>query len=302
MAVRRLAALAIPVCVMLVAPLTAGAASSNLPSASSPGSGSAIAPVGKVQARLLAPGQRHSSSRHESPPFRTKNPAALRNAKLKAGGAPSGGTASPGAAAPHAAALFNGLNSPGLSAADEGFQPTPPDSTGAIGPTRYVEMVNQLVGVYDRGNLTLVSSTDLGTFTGTPSSLATSDPQVQWDAQGNRWLYGAVAFHSNLTNTSLPFGWSKTADPTDLTGGWCRYASPTGANIPDYPKLGHDANFVIFGTNIYDGGNASLPFVSANITAIPKPAPGQSNCTGSVAVTNFADATHVPNNADGTSA
>ncbi|TMG61968.1 MAG: fibronectin type III domain-containing protein [Chloroflexi bacterium] len=301
MAVRRLAALAIPVCAMLFAPLTAGAALSQVPSASGPGSGSATAPVGKVQARLLTPGQRHQSSGHESPPFRTKNPAALRAAKLKAGGAPPGGTASPKAAAPNAAALFNGLNSPGLSAADEGFQPTPPDSTGAIGPTRYVEMVNQLVGVYDRGNLTLVSSTDLGTFTGTPSSLATSDPQVQWDAQGNRWLYGAVAFNSNLTNTYLLFGWSKTADPTDLTGGWCRYASPTGANIPDYPKLGHDANFVIFGTNIYDGSNASLPFVTANITAIPKPA-GQSNCSGSVTVTNFADATHVLNNADGTTA
>jgi len=299
-AARRLAALAIPVCAMLFAPLTAGAAPSQVPSASGPGS--AIAPVGKVQARLLTPGQRHQSSGHESPPFRTKNPAALRAAKLKAGGAPPRGTASPKAAAPNAAALFNGLNSPGLSAADEGFQPTPPDSTGAIGPTRYVEMVNQLVGVYDRGNLTLVSSTDLGTFTGTPSSLATSDPQVQWDAQGNRWLYGAVAFNSNLTNTYLLFGWSKTADPTDLTGGWCRYASPTGANIPDYPKLGHDANFVIFGTNIYDGSNASLPFVTANITAVPKPAAGQSNCSGSVAVTNFADATHVLNNADGTTA
>src|SRR5207244_10000808 len=121
-------------CPMLFAPLTAGAAPSQVPSASGPGS--AIAPVGKLQTRLLAPGQRHQSSGHESPPFRTKNPAALRAAKLKAGGAPPGGTASPKAAAPNAAALFNGLNSTGLSAADEGFQPTPPYSTGAFVPTR----------------------------------------------------------------------------------------------------------------------------------------------------------------------
>src|SRR5207249_11604952 len=99
---------------MLFAPLTAGAALSQVPSASGPGSGSATAPVGKVQARLLTPGQRHQSSGHESPPFRTKNPAALRAAKLKAGGAPPRGTASPQAAAPNAPALFNGLNSPGL--------------------------------------------------------------------------------------------------------------------------------------------------------------------------------------------
>jgi len=233
------------------------------------------------------------------------NPAALRAAKLKAAGAPPRMTVSTDStmtATTSAAAAYNGLNSLGLSAADEGYQPTPPDSTGAIGPTRYVEMVNQLVGVYDRTNLTLVSSTDLGTFTGTPSSLATSDPQIQWDPQGNRWLYGAVAFNSNLTSTYLLFGWSKTADPSDLAGGWCRYASSTGSNIPDYPKLGHDANFVMFGTNIYDGSIASLPFVSADITAISKPAAGQSTCSGSVAVTHFADATHVLKNADGTPA
>jgi len=228
------------------------------------------------------------------------NPAALRKAKLKAAAEVPAGTSTPAEpAGPSSPAPFNSLNSPGLSASDEGYQPTPPDSTGAIGPTRYLEFVNQMVAVYDRNNLTLLSSTDLGTFTGTPSSLATSDPQIQWDPQGNRWFYGAVAFNSNFTSTYILFGWSKTADPNDLAGGWCRYSNPTGANIPDYPKLGHDANFVIFGTNIYDGSQSSLPFVTADITAIPKPPASQSTCSGSVTVTHFADATHVLKNGDG---
>lgn len=293
-AVGRLAAVALVACATFFAPVIAGAA------ASSPDSGTAISPAGQVQARLLALGQPQKSSGHHSQPIRLMNPAALRKAKLDAAVASLGTGASPAASTPSTAAVFNGLNSPGLSAADEGFQPTPPDSTGAIGPTRYVEIVNQLVGVYDRSNLNLLSSTDLGTFSGTSSSLGTSDPQIQWDPQGNRWFYGAVAFNSNLTNTFLLFGWSKTSDPSDLAGGWCRYASPTGSNIPDYPKLGHDANFVIFGTNIYDGSKASLPFVTANITAIPKPPASQSTCSGSVTVTNFADATHILKNADGT--
>src|ERR1700693_1739681 len=302
-AVRRLAALAIAVCATLFTPLISGAATSSIPSASGPRSGSAIAPVGQVQALLLAPGQRQKSSGQHSPPFRTMNPAALRNAKLKAAVPPPVGVvAQPSAAIPSAAAQFNGLNSPGLSAAAEGYQPTPPDSTGAIGPTRYVEFVDQLVGVYDRGNLTLLSSTDLGTFTGTPSSLATSDPQIQWDPQGNRWFYAAVAFNSTLTNDFLLFGWSKTADPSDLAGGWCRYASPTGSNVPDYPKLGHDANFVTVGTNVYDASNSSLPFVTADIWAIAKPSASQSTCSGSVAATHFGDATHLLKNADGSPA
>src|SRR5260370_5238055 len=299
--VRRLSALAIAVCATFFAPVTAGAASFSVLHASGPGSGSALAPVGHVQARLLGLGHRQESSGRHSPSFRTMNPAALRAAKLKAAIA-SPGSASPSAAAPAAAAPFNGLNSPGVCAADEANQPTPPDSAGSIGPTRYVEFVNQLVGVYDRSNLTLLSSTDLGTFTGTPSTLATSDPQIQWDPQGNRWFYGAVAFNANFTNTDLLFGWSKTPDPSDLAGGWCRYASPTGSNIPDYPKLGHDANFVTFGDNVYDGSKPSIPFVTADIWAISKPAAAQSTCSGSVTATHFADAHHILKNADGTPA
>jgi hypothetical protein len=40
---------------------------------------------------------------------------------------------------------------------------------------------------------------------------------MEWDAQGGRWLYAAVAFtlHSNF----LAFGWSRTNDPSDLAGG-----------------------------------------------------------------------------------
>jgi len=83
-AVRRLAAFAIAVCTILLAPVMAGAATSYVPSPSIPSTSSAIAPVGQVRAPLLAPGHRHPSSGYESPPFRAKDPAALRAAKLKA--------------------------------------------------------------------------------------------------------------------------------------------------------------------------------------------------------------------------
>ncbi len=301
-AIRRLAAAAIALGVMLFAPTPAAAAPTNGSTASAPRAGSTVMPVGQVQVALLTATQHGKSSGHPTKPFHTMNPAELRKAKLRAAGSPGPGAAAPSTTTPSTATLFNGLNAPGLSAADEGYQPTPPDTTGAIGPTRYLEFVNQLVGVFDRSNLSLLSSTDLGSFTAVPSGLATSDPQIQWDPQGNRWFYGAVAFNSTLTTTYLLFGWSKTADPTDLAGGWCRYASPTGANIPDYPKLGHDANFVTFGDNVYDGTKPSLPFVTADIWAISKPPVSQSTCSGSVTATHFADAHHVLKNSDGTPA
>src|SRR5712691_5503499 len=292
--VLRLAALAVASLVALGMPLPAQAA---------PSRPNVIAPVGSVQAVLLLPGRHvRSNPGHRSAPLLTKDPNALRVAKAKAQAAttsPSGTTAT-ATAAPHSAAIFNGLNSPGLSAADQGYQPTPPDSTGAVGPNHYLELVNNLVGVYDKTNLSQLSSTDLATFTAVPSGLYTSDPQIEWDPLGNRWFYGAVAFNGNFTNNYLLFGWSKTADPSDLANGWCRYASPTGAIIADYPKLGHDANFVTFGDNQYDGGKPGLPFVTADIWAISKPAASATTCSGSVSATHFADATHILKNSDGT--
>jgi hypothetical protein len=55
------------------------------------------------------------------------------------------------------AALFNALNQPGLSAGTG----SPPDPTGAIGPSGYIEMVNKQIGLYDRTNLILLTSATL---------------------------------------------------------------------------------------------------------------------------------------------
>ncbi|HEY6874890.1 MAG TPA: fibronectin type III domain-containing protein, partial [Candidatus Dormibacteraeota bacterium] len=271
--------------------------------AATPPAPDTIAPVGTVQAILVAP-QPHpgKSAQHRTAPFLTKDAKALMTAKQRAQASQTTRQAPSTVASPSSASLYSGLNSPGLSAADQGYQPTPPDSTGAIGPTRYVEFVNNLIAVYDRSNLAKLSSLDMATFTAVPSGLYTSDPQIQWDPLGNRWFYAAVAFNANFTTDYLLFGWSKTADPSDLSGGWCRYASPTGAIITDYPKLGHDANFVIIGDNQYDGSQSGLPFVTADIWAIGKPPASATTCSGSVTATHFADKTHVLKNADGSGA
>jgi hypothetical protein len=288
--------------VMLLAPVTAGAATRGVPSAS--GQHPVIPPAGRVQATALPlPGPQQSPTASvKSLPFRGMNPEALRAAKRTATEALQRAPSRVGipsfSASPSAAALFNGLNRLGLSASDEGSTATPPDSTGAIGPTRYVEMVNQLVGVYDRSNLALLSQLALGTFVGAPGGITTSDPQVEWDAQANRWLFGAVGFDSTFLNNYLLFGWSKTADPSDLTGGWCRYGVFTGSNLQDYPKLGHDANFVTFGSNVFDGSKPGFPFVTANIWAIAKPGAADSTCSSPVSAIYFADATHLLRNAD----
>ena len=69
---------------------------------------------------------------------------------------------------------------------DGQFDPnvTPPDPAGAVGTDRYVELVNQRYGIYDKMG-TLKSSGDLGTLTGhTLGCLA--DPSVLWDTWQSR--------------------------------------------------------------------------------------------------------------------
>ena len=232
------------------------------------------------------------------------NPAALVVAKRRADAAaihavptiPSQAGSGPAARKP-SAAIFNNLNQPGLSASDEGNGVTPPDTTGAIGPNFYVEFVNQFVGVFDRNTLARVAALDLASFVGAPSGLATTDVQIQWDPQSNRWIYALIGFQTS--NNYVLFGWTKTADPSSLPGGWCRYGVGTGTSLNDYPKLGHDANFITIGANVSSDTVPTYPFVTANIWAIPKPLAGDTSCSSPVSAWYFADATHLLHNADG---
>ena len=231
------------------------------------------------------------------------NPAALAAAKRRADAAairalatvpPPTGLGS--AARKPSAAIFNNLNQPGLSASDEGNGVTPPDTTGAIGPNFYMEFVNQFVGVFDRSTLGRVASLDLASFVGAPSGLTTTDVQIQWDPQSKRWIYALIGFQTS--NNYVLFGWTKTADPSSLPGGWCRYGVGTGTSLNDYPKLGHDANFITIGSNVSSDTVPTYPFVTANIWAIPKPLAGDTTCSSPVSAWYFADATHLLHNAD----
>ncbi|HEX4837441.1 MAG TPA: hypothetical protein VFV03_02815, partial [Solirubrobacteraceae bacterium] len=63
------------------------------------------------------------------------------------------------------AALFEALNSPGMAAGGSFTEGTPPDTTGAIGPSDYFEMVNSQITVYSRA-LGLQATESEDEFTG----------------------------------------------------------------------------------------------------------------------------------------
>jgi hypothetical protein len=206
---------------------------------------------------------------------------------LSAQSASAQASALPGAGPP---VLFN---QPGLS--DSRF--APPDSTGAIGPDYYVEMVNEKIGVYDRQNLSLISSAQLDTQFTTGGQFF--DVQIQWDQQAQRWFYVGIGPYSYPDGSyTLAFGWSKTTDPrdvdsTDGTIGWCQYYLPSGqvggyALVDDYPKLGHDDNHLVIGSNVMQSfGYLGFNYLFSRIWAIPKPALGTSTCPAAPVASSF---------------
>lgn len=165
------------------------------------------------------------------------------------------------------------LNQPGISDDTAG---TPPDTTGAAGPSNYVEMVNSSIAVYSNTDLTSPTSTTTEeTFTGDSSPC---DGNIQWDQEGQRWLYSILGdCFSDEPNNVLYFGWSKTTAPTLSASNWCQYSIPTGQDLQDYPKLGHDDSQILIGVNDFQGdGN-----FNSHVYVFDKPAPGVSTCPSS---------------------
>lgn len=154
-----------------------------------------------------------------------------------------------------------------------------PDPTGAIGTTRYIELVTEKFAIYDRTSNTPLSTGNLQDLI-CCSSQAVRDPQVIWDSQTSRFYYAARKFQV-FTMQELAFGFSKTDSPTSADD-FCRYTIPFGATVPQDPKLGDTADFLLIGTNNFSGSSSLGAFVQW----IAKPAAGPSCPAAGTLATN----------------
>ncbi len=275
-----------------------GLAACALPATAGADSGKVIEPAARVPVLPASeapppPGARADAQMFEVP-LRTPGPAGSAGAEAAATRElrEPGGAFSP---TPNAA-VFGGLNAAGLVEATS----TPPDTTGAIGPSHYVEMINREVAVYSKTDLSIVgSSMDIDDFVGAPGTNV-FDVQVKWDPTANRWLYAADRRDAAEGDNFIAFGWSKTTDPSDLATGWCRFFIDTDDEFDDYPKLGHNDNHIIIGANVFEdsvGGPGN--FLTARIWAVAKPALGDTTCTAPAPATSFGSAASPLLTADG---
>lgn len=270
-----------------------------VPSAASAGA-RAIPPAGHS---TLLPARPLTNVRPARGPFvhrlRVQNEANYRALKQRANRvAERSGALGPGQLAPPPkAAVFGGLNAPGLSAGDNSATPTPPDTTGSIGPTAYVQFVNSVVAEFSRSNLSIVGApVQLDAFEG-ETGFNVFDVQIQWDQSAGRWFYvNDDCIDSSCSQDSgLDIGWSKTADPAAMNPAqWCNFFLPSdapgGTLFDDYPKLGHDDNHLLISGNTFDGST----FKTARLYVIAKPPPGDETAcpaASSVGVTTFGSTT-----------
>ena len=150
---------------------------------------------------------------------------------------------------------------------------TPPDTTGSIGPNRYIETVNTQYAIYIRTG-SLLNSGSLSALTGIPGGLfgyGLSDPQLMWDAKTQRFYYSAVYYDAFLSDNGLAVGWSKTATPASAND-FCQYAISFGDELPDYPKLGDSSDFLVYGYNQF--GFFGSTYDGSEFAAMNKPPAG----------------------------
>ncbi len=150
---------------------------------------------------------------------------------------------------------------------------TPPDTTGAIGPDRYIEAINTEYAIYSRTG-SLVKGDSLSSLTGIPGGLFghnLSDPQVMWDAKTQRFYYAAVYYDFLLSDNGIAVGWSKTATPSS-SNDFCKYALAFADELPDYPKLGDSSDFLLFGYNLF--GLLGSTYDGSEVAILNKPPAG----------------------------
>ncbi len=163
-----------------------------------------------------------------------------------------------GAAATTAGLGFDGVGK-GFTGPQGSFtvNSAPPDTTGAVGATQYVQWVNSSFAVFDKttGNAVYGPAAGNTLWTGFGGACETDndgDPIVQYDKQAGRWVMMQFAVPSG----GPYYQCVAVSQTSDATGGYNRYAFQySGFN--DYPKVGvwPDGYYVTF--NMFSGNSFS---------------------------------------------
>jgi len=157
-------------------------------------------------------------------------------------------------------ATTNGLTFAGVGKGDYGFAPNsaPPDTSGAVGATQYVQWVNESFAVFNKSTGAIAAgfpkagNTLWSGFGGGCEANNDGDPIAQYDKAAGRW----VMTQFSVTNPST-YGYLQcvaVSTTSDATGTYNRYSFSYGsAQFNDYPKLGVWPDGYYLTYNIFNG-------------------------------------------------
>ena len=133
----------------------------------------------------------------------------------------------------------------------------PPDMSGDVGPSHYMEMVNVRFQIWNKTGTSLLGPSNLGTiWSGFPgpwaSSLNDGDPVVLYDEVAGRWFAAQFSL-PNYPNGPfyILIAVSQTGNPT---GSWHRYGF-SFTHMPDYPKFGIWPDGYYMSANSFSSGS-----------------------------------------------
>ena len=149
-----------------------------------------------------------------------------------------------------------------------GYDVTPPDTEGAVGPSDYVQWVNLAFEIFNKSGQSLygpaAGNTLWSGFGGLCQTANEGDPIVRYDALADRWVFSQFAFTVDSSGTPTgPFDqcFAVSSSPDPL-GSYYRYSFEiSSSDLNDYPKLGiwPDAYYLsvdLFSGNTYVGPEA----------------------------------------------
>jgi hypothetical protein len=157
-----------------------------------------------------------------------------------------------------ATAVTSGLPALSFQALSDNDKVIPPDTYGAVGPSHVMTMLNSQVRIQDKSGST-ISTVALSSFwSPLPSSSATFDPRVQYDAIHGRWI-ASCGTNADSVASKINLAISSTSDPT---GTWTFYQLPadtleSGPSCwADYPCLGFNGKWIVITANMYTIGGS----------------------------------------------
>ncbi len=159
----------------------------------------------------------------------------------------------------------------GVGNGDYGFsdQYAPPDTTGAVGATQYVQWVNTYFAVFDKATGQIAPGFPKAGnaiwkgFGGPCETNNDGDPVVKYDSAANRWVL------TQFSVSTTPYLQCVAVSATsDATGVYYRYAFSYGlTQFNDYPKLGVWPDGYYTSYNIFTNG---LTFAGAKACAFDR--------------------------------